>query len=219
MVKVERSEPAPASLAEEAAKKNGSYSKPDVVERLKNDFHNKCYICELKDLQDPEVEHLLPHKNGKYHERKFDWHNLFWACGHCNNVKNQAKYDEGILNCCDEDPENVITFRCNDKNVELISKVENPDHKICMTISLINEVFNLKNTGMRVYTSDKRFKDMQKEMNLLFDNLEAIKKHPDSKLILRKLRVLLKRESAFVAFKRCCVREHLSEYPFLRDYV
>ena len=82
MVKIERSFPAPESLAVEAKKLSGSYSKPDVIEKLKADFHNKCYICELKDLQDPEVEHLLPHKNGKYPERKFDWNNLFWVCGH-----------------------------------------------------------------------------------------------------------------------------------------
>lgn len=42
----------------------------------------------MKILQDPQVEHLLPHKNGKYKERKFDWDNLFWSCGHCNGVKN-----------------------------------------------------------------------------------------------------------------------------------
>lgn len=35
MVKVERSFPAPESLAVEAKKKNGSYSSTDVVERLK----------------------------------------------------------------------------------------------------------------------------------------------------------------------------------------
>ena len=45
MVKVERSFPATASLAEEKKKANGSYSKPDVIERLEKDFHNKCYIC------------------------------------------------------------------------------------------------------------------------------------------------------------------------------
>ena len=111
MVRIQRSYPAPSSLAEEAGKKNGSYEKPDVVERLKKDFHNKCYICGLKNLQDPQVEHLLPHKNGKYPERKFDWNNLFWACGHCNIVKNQRKYDEGILDCCKLDPERKITFR------------------------------------------------------------------------------------------------------------
>lgn len=40
MVKVERSFPAPASLALESQKANGSYSMPDVVKQLKEDFHN-----------------------------------------------------------------------------------------------------------------------------------------------------------------------------------
>ena len=56
-------------------------------------------------------------------------------------------------------------------------------------------------------------------MNLLFDNLEGLRKNPDSKYFLRKLKVLLKRESAFAAFKRCYVRERLEEYPQLRDYI
>ena len=99
MVKIERSFPAPESLADEEKKKNGCYNCKDVVERLKRDFHDKCYICELKHLQDPEVEHLLPHKNGLYPERKFDWNNLFWSCGHCNKVKNNRKYDERIIDC------------------------------------------------------------------------------------------------------------------------
>ncbi len=66
MVKIERSFPAPASLVKEAKKANGRYDKQDVIEQLKKDFHNKCYICEIKELQDPNVEHLLPHKNGIY---------------------------------------------------------------------------------------------------------------------------------------------------------
>ncbi len=60
---------------------------------------------------------------------------------------------------------------------------------------------------------------MQKEMNLLFHNLELLRKYPDSAILLRKLKVLLKRESAFAAFKRCYVREHLSEYPSLKTYI
>ena len=62
MVKIERSFPAPASLESEAKKVSGSYEQPDVVSRLRKDFHDKCYICELKNLQNPQVEHLLPHK-------------------------------------------------------------------------------------------------------------------------------------------------------------
>ncbi len=79
MVKIERSQPAPKSLAEEKTKVGGSYEKSDVVERLAKDFHNKCYICEIDKLQDPQVEHLKPHFKGKYIDLKFDWNNLFWA--------------------------------------------------------------------------------------------------------------------------------------------
>lgn len=80
MVKINRSFPAPVSLERESQNpSSGSYSEADVIQRLKEDFHNKCYICELSNLQDPEVEHLLPHKNRTYPERVFDWNNLFWA--------------------------------------------------------------------------------------------------------------------------------------------
>lgn len=219
MVKVERSFPAPASLKEEAAKKNGNYSEKDVVERLKEDFHDKCYICELKELQDPQIEHLLPHKNGKYPERKFDWNNLFWVCGHCNSVKNQNKYDNGIIDCCQTDPESKIIFHCNQENIELISKVNPSDQETERTMMLIDEVFNLKNTGMRVEKSSIRFKSLQKEMNLLFDNLELLRNQPDSKLVKRKLKALLRRKSAFAAFKRTYVRDHISEYPALEEYL
>lgn len=219
MVKVERSFPAPSSLAEEAQKKNGSYEKEDVVEQLKEDFHNKCYICELKWLQDPQVEHLLPHKNGKYKDRKFDWENLFWVCAHCNGIKNQNKYDEGILNCCKRDPEKLIDFQLNDDNVKLIRNFSVQDDEIDRTILLIWEVFNRKNTGMRVYKSAMRFKALRTEMNLLFDNLEQLKQEPGSIVVLRKLRALLRRESAFAAFKRSYVRKHLLDYPELESYI
>ena len=36
---------------------------------------------------------------------------------------------------------------------------------------------------------------------------------------VRMVRSLLKRESAFAAFKRCYVREHAVEYPELQEYV
>ena len=218
MVKVERTFPAPASLAKEAEKKSGSYSEKDVMEQLRHDFNDKCYICEIKGLQDPQVEHLLPHKNGKYHDRKFDWNNLFWSCGHCNNVKNQEKYDDGIIDCCREDPERYLNFRLIDGEVSVTSK-DGKNVVAERTAILVREVFSLKNTGMRVYKSDKRFKELSKEMNVLYDNLEAVRKNPDSPTALRKLKALLRRESAFAAFKRCYVREHLQEFPQLLGYI
>lgn len=218
MVKIERSFPAPESLAEEAEKANGKYDKEDVIERLQKDFHNKCYICEMKGLQDPNVEHLLPHKNGKYPERKYDWENLFWSCGHCNGIKNNGKYDEGIIDCCKQDPERHLNFRLKDNDVDVeVSDTEDELQK--RTASLVMETFSLKNTGMRTYTSDERLRLLQQEMDILYKQLEKIRKNPDSKMIKKALCSLLKREAAFAAFKRCYVREHMAEYPELQEYV
>lgn len=218
MVKVERSFPAPESLAKEAKKAAGKYDSQDVIERLKKDFHNKCYICEIKELQDPNVEHLLPHKNGKYPERKFDWENLFWACGHCNSIKNNSKYDNGIIDCCKENPEEYLDFQIEKDNVVIeVSDFNSGIQK--RTAQLVLESFSLKNTGMRIYTSDKRWKLLQKEMNILYKQLEKIHNMPNSKVLIRIVSSLLRRESAFAAFKRCYVRKHIKEYPELQKYV
>ena len=218
MVKVERSFPAPKSLGIEAQKTSGSYSESDVVEQLKKDFHNKCYLCEMDNLQDPQIEHLLPHMNGKYVERKFDWNNLFWSCGHCNNVKNQRKYDEGIIDCCKEDPESLICFKLENEDVLVYAKVQE-NERVALTAQLVTEIFNLKNTGMRVYKSEMRFQELNREMNKLYDTLEEMKENPDSAFVLRKLKALLRRESRFAAFKRNYVREHQEKFPQLSQYI
>ena len=218
MVKIERSFPAPPSLVKEAKKANGRYDKQDVIEQLKKDFHNKCYICEMKELQDPNVEHLLPHKNGIYISRKFDWENLFWSCGHCNGVKNNKKYDEGILDCCKYDPEKYLYFSIQD-NAVLIDVITPDDELQKRTALLITETFSIRNTGMRTYTSDERFKLLQKEMNILYKQLEKLHTVSNSMVTMRIIRGLLRRESAFAAFKRCYVRRHAAEYPELQQYV
>lgn len=218
MVKIERTLPAPESLAIEAKKASGKYDKPDVVEQLRKDAHDKCYICEMKGLQDPVVEHLLPHKDGKYPDRKFDWNNLFWACGHCNGVKNQQKYDEGVIDCYNQDPEELMEFRLTGEAVEVNAK-DAADTKAVLTAMLVREVFNLRNTGMRIYKSEMRFQELNKEMNKLYDNLEELRKNPDSRVTLRKLKAILKRESAFAAFKRNYIRDNKERFPQLGTYI
>lgn len=211
MVKVKRSFPEPASLAIEKEKSDGKYNKQDVIDRLVTDFNNKCYICELDELQDPQVEHLKPHFDGKYIDRKFDWNNLFWSCGHCNSVKNQRKYDNHIIDCCVSDPEERIYFRLHNGNTEIEAKDIN-DYDARMTAELVTEVFNIKNSGMRVYKSDKRFNELNREMNKLYDTLEELSQNPDSLFALNKLKALIRRESRFAAFKRCYIRDYETKY-------
>lgn len=88
-----------------------------------------------------------------------------------------------------------------------------------LTADLVQEVFDKRNTGMRIYKSDMRFKALNEEMNILYSGLEKLKLNPDSKLVKRKLKALLRRESAFAAFKRGYIRENIGQFPQLRPYI
>ncbi|WP_298672579.1 hypothetical protein [uncultured Megasphaera sp.] len=214
MVKCDKSPIAPASLEIEKAKGNsGSYRNDDVVKQLKTDFHDKCYICELKGLQDPEIEHLTPHKGNL--DLKFDWNNLFWSCGHCNSIKNQRKYDGNIINCCQEDPEKHIKCEYKDRQVSITALDKEPTSRL--TAELIYEVFNLKNTGMRINKSEYRFKALQKEMNIFYNELQNYEEHKTT-MNKRRVMVRLKRDAAFAAFKRTYIRNN-TKYAEFQDAV
>jgi hypothetical protein len=217
MVKVERSFPAPASLAIESRKPNGVYNSPDVMQQLNRDFHNKCYICEWKPLPDAVPEHMLPHENGRYQDRKFDWNNLFLCCHHCNNMKNRAVYAEGILDCCRVDPERFLTFRLvsGEVQVGLVDDSRIPDIVTHNTVCLLNEVYNKRNTGIREIGCDTRVKELTKEMNVLYGTLLKYRQNRNNRLCRRKLQSLLSRSSPFAAFKRNYIRDHSSSYPEL----
>ena len=217
MIKVERSFPAPKSLAIEEAKKDGKYNLADVTEQLRKDFHNKCYICEIKPVADPEVEHRLPHKYNTISGGKFSWENLFWVCRHCNNVKNKEKYEDGILDCCRTDPEDCIRIELTGDTVVIRAIQEDPS--TFLTVQLLDEVYNTRNTGIRIAACDARIQLMQNEMGKLYKALVAFGKNPESRKTNRELRVLLDRESAFAAVKRDYIRKYLKTYPQLEIYL
>lgn len=214
MVKCNKFPVAPPSLAVEKQKGlNGSYSGGDVIEQLREDFHDKCYICELKNLQDPEIEHLIP--KGKNIDLTFDWNNLFWSCGHCNSVKNNKKYNGKIINCCLEDPEKHIScsYADNEVNIRALDNEESSK----MTAELVYNVFNYKNTDMRVYKSDFRIKALQNEMNNFFDEFGKYKEK-QSNLNRKRIIARLRRSSAFAAFKRGYIRGNKA-YAEFQQYV
>lgn len=166
---------------------------------MRKNFHNECYICEMDNLQDPQVEHLRPHFNGKNIDLKFDWNNLFWSCGHCNSVKNQRKYDEHVIDCCALDPEVKIYFRLCDGNTN-VQAVDPEDEDAKMTAELVTEVFNKTNSGMRVYKSNMRFDELNREMNKLYTILEELSKNERSGFLLKQLQVLISAVYAFAKY-------------------
>lgn len=98
MIHLPKTMPGPiADLQAEKLKASGTYRIDSVLLQLKKDFYNKCYLCE-DSPQSVNVEHFIPHK--KNPDLKFSWDNLFWACGHCNNIKGGGF--DGILNCIND---------------------------------------------------------------------------------------------------------------------
>ena len=217
MIKVDRNPMPPPSLAAEAQKANGSYNKPDVIRQLKEDFHNKCYICELGELSDPEVEHLRPHHNRKIKERVFDWNNLFYACPHCNNLKKDAKYDDKIIDCCVTGPETVLKQRYEKGHVSVHSLSE--EEKAVMTADLIQNCFEKRNTGIREAACQHRVDKLAESMNILYKTLEKHKKYPGAERYRRSLKSSLSRNSIFASFKRDYVRRHIEDYPDLEEFL
>ena len=215
MVKIERTPAPPASLAIECKKVHGSYASEDVISQLKKDFHSKCYLCELKDLTDIEVEHLLPHYNRKIKERVFDWNNLFYACPHCNSIKNDRIYDEKIIDCCKVDPESLLDHIYQEGKVNVRPHdPDTQDEKVLMTADLLENCFEKSNTGIRIFQCQERVNRLAETMNALYKTLEALKK-PTSKQYLRALKGMLSREYKFSGFTRYYVRSHIEEYPQL----
>ena len=214
MVKCNKSHNPPASLAKEKAKgKNGSCTCADVVKQLVHDFNNKCYICELKGIPDPEVEHLHPHHNGADVDLKFDWSNLFLSCSHCNKIKNQSKYENHIIDCCREDPEAHIKSLYQDGNV-CVSARDNESTSL-KTAELIYEVFNRDTPELRNIASQYRLNELRKEMYIFFKELSAYITNRQMPLHKKRLEVMLKSDSAFAAFKRDYIRENGNAYSEL----
>lgn len=216
MIKIKKNPVPPKSLAIQEAI-NGSYREPDVIRQLRTDFYDKCYICGLKGLSDPQVEHLLPHYSRRIKERVFDWNNLFYVCPHCNNLKKEQKYDEKIIDCCKEEPELLLQCVFSDAHVKIETLFD--DEKTKMTAQLIEECFEKRNTGIREAACDYRVKELSRDMNILYKTLAKYKKNLDSKRYRSSLESMLSRESAFAAFKRGYVRNHLEDYPELESYV
>lgn len=214
MVKIERTSTPPASLA-----KQNSYREQDVIEQLKKDFHGKCYICEMDDLTDVQVEHLRPHYNGRFKERVFDWNNLFYSCPHCNNIKKKSKYDEKILDCCEEDPEEYLCHYYFENAVTVTPVDGVTDEKAVMTADLIQNCFEINNTGIRVVQCAARVHRLADTMNKLYDTLAHYRQDTSSKKYRSALRAMLKREYKFAAFTRQYVRSHITDYPELKEFL
>lgn len=220
MVYFEKSQPAPECLEAEKTKVNGDYKCANVLEKIKLDFKNKCYICEFKEPTAINVEHFKPHKGDK--DLKFDWNNLFWACTHCNSTKHDSF--ENILNCTDitHDVESKLKYLFNPfphENVEIIALDNNPE--TIQTRDLLNSVYNGTTKLKTIESANLRDKLLDEIMLFQQYLRDYFKESPTEEIkqhYLMKIRSHLNRASNFTSFKRWIVlkneklREEFEKY-------
>jgi len=210
-------------LSKEKQKPNGTYNIPEVVESLKEEFHDKCYICEQKYIKNINIEHFKPHKEKDNH-LKFDWNNLYYACGHCNNLK-LSKYDN-ILDPGNpkEDVEKSIHYGMpilhKRSQVEIKACIEN--EKVNNTVELLNHVYNGK-TAIKDIEAVNIKNDLVKE---LVEFTTWLREYDDDELeddekdmLKRSIRKGLNVKSAFTAFKRQIVKDTNYLYEQFKEFI
>jgi len=220
MIYFKKSQPAPSSLALEKIKKSGTYRTKEVIEQIDIDFSSKCYICEQKEPTTINVEHFVAHENNI--DLKFDWNNLFYACGHCNNVKLANEKFNNILNCTNEIEyvDTAIAYKFNPFPKEkpcfevLISsqKAEN-------TKELLDKVFNGTHTDLKTLEGanlrDLLLKSIKEFQELLIDYYTYDK----DEIFLIKIKKHLNNTIEFTAFKRYIIRNNETLNKEFQKYI
>jgi len=209
---------------------NFTYNDKKIVEIIKYDFYNLCYLCEERSPRHTQTDHYLPQKF--YPDEENTWENLFYICEKCNNIK-QATFNKSveteILNCCKDDVENIISlsFNFRDEKIEIIvlqNSIKSKNTKI-----LLEKIYN------GIGSESNKYLDLQEEIKakiemfnqLLYEyehinanDIKAIKKETIIKFI-RKETNRGKIESfdflGFVSFKRQIIKnnpkfEHFKQY-------
>jgi len=181
------------------------YRQGVVFHTLIEDCHCKCYICEVKPTT-INVEHIVPHRGDS--ALKYDWGNLFLACGHCNNIK-LAKFDD-IVDPTKCDPEDHIALSA-DTTDDLIDQVKieplMTDSSTMQTVELLEHVYNTGTTDIKVIEcSHLRNEHLMPNIRRFKQFICGYHEEPDLGYA-DKIMKEIDRSAAFAAFKRKIVRD------------
>jgi len=102
---------------------------------------------------------------------------LFYSCSHCNSIKNSKKYEDGIIDCCVRDPEQLLEYQLEENKVKVIVKNKD-DAEALLTADLIEETFNSTSTGIRKQAGQVRLEDLQGTMNALYSQIARYLEFP-----------------------------------------
>ncbi len=218
MFNVNRSAPAPESLA---LKK--SWAGADVIEMLRNDFYDKCYICETKDPLSLNVEHFNAHKNNK--TKMYDWNNLFYACARCNNIKRHLF--NNLINCTDPNTDALRLIKHSPPltpySGEVLISPTNDDPKTIETAALLRKIYTDENTGNKTVTASYLRKRIFRRYALL---VEIMNKYDSEDSLpterqdaLDRIKHLMGRNQEYSAFLRWAVLDSPELFKLVGDAI
>jgi hypothetical protein len=218
MFNVVRSGRTPASLTEKT-----SWTETDVIEALKRDFEDKCYICETKDPLSLNVEHFDAHQGDE--SKMYDWNNLFYACARCNNIKRHLF--NNLINCTDPTIDALRLIKHHPPltpfSAQVLIEPSNDEPKTVETANLIRKVFNDDNTGNKSVTATylrkkvfKRYAKLVEQMNI-YEDEDSL---PNEKIYaLEKIKNLMSRRQEYSAFLRWAVLGSPPLLELVRDAI
>jgi hypothetical protein len=163
MFNVYRTNPPPPSLS------HNNYQSREVVERLRDIFHDKCYLCEQTNISNPEVEHLIPHGDDPL--LKYGWDNLFYACRRCNGIK--AANQDRLLDCSNSNLnvfDEIVHLAGNavSGEIEIRASKLNPSQETLNTIKLLKKCFNEEGTAYRDISKESLLEEILEEFSAYF---------------------------------------------------
>lgn len=223
MVKIERKDTQEArdaisSLKNEKKKVSGTYNTEEVNAALQEMFAHKCYLCEQKGLSAIQIEHFRPHQGNK--KLKYDWNNLFLSCAHCNNIKNDRFFP--ILDCTKTEVDKIIEFRCSDDmfeyaKVEITTNDEGLETK--NTVNLLKEIY-YGSTPQKIAEAKILRGQVAEEVEDFKKSItEYVESDGEDKIDAECLiKLKLKWNSKFAAFKRWIIRDSADKVPELLKY-
>ncbi len=209
-------------LNEEKEKNRGQYDGNGVLEVIRKDFLNKCYLCEESAITSINIEHFVPHKGDP--ELKFNYYNLFYSCYSCNQTKSTTT---GILDCTnkDHDVENALQYEFEPLPFSevFITSLKPDDNAVNNTADLLIKIYNSSSTPNQKISSEnlrKKLRDEILKFYLLLKDFEENEYNEEYRNdALREIKKKLQRSSPFFAFKLWIIKKNEKLNEIFGQYI
>jgi hypothetical protein len=190
---------------------NFIYTDQFIVDLVKADFFNKCYLCEEKTPRHLEIDHFYP--KGYFLHLENVWTNLLCICEKCNKIRPKninTSIKNQVLDCCIADVENLILLKFNTSVSSISFKGKGQDSIVKNTIQLLQRIHNGIGTTSNSYIDLRRL--IANELAALEEEIANYETYTLGKVFKERIRKRVSRQCAFFAVKKTYLTENHPEF-------